>query len=107
MAFVGNRNGPAQSEILSKLGAEYFGCSTEALEEDISFHVSSESLGEVVPVNVDESGQPYLIFRSPVPDELQRFYLEIGGYRLRGDIETYTEEEKDFWTQRRLKDSGK
>jgi hypothetical protein len=100
MAFVGNRNGPAQSEIIWRLGAEYFGCSPEALDEDISFHINSEARGEVVPVNVDESGQPYLIFRSPGPNKLQRFYLEAGGYPLRGDIQTYTEEEKEFWIRR-------
>jgi hypothetical protein len=100
MAFVGNEAGPRQSEIIRKLGREYFGCSAEALAEDILDHASSEARGEVVPVHVDDSGQPYLFFWSPTPGVLQRFYLEAGGYALYGDVQTYSEEEKTFWERR-------
>ncbi len=100
MAFVGNKDGPRQSEIMFKLGAAYFGCSEEALEESISDHVNSEARHEVVPVNVDDDGQPYLVFLSPKAGEVQHFYLEKSGYLLQGQIATYTAEEKSFWEQR-------
>lgn len=56
MSNIGNRNGPRESEILNKLGPNYFGCSAEDLESDISHHQYAESRGEVVPVHIDEKG---------------------------------------------------
>jgi hypothetical protein len=106
MAFVGNRTGPRQSQIIRRLGREYFGCSAEALEEDISDHIRSEDSGEVVPVHVDDSGQPYLVFLSPTPGVLQHFYLEASGYQLFGDIQTYEEKEQGFWEDRVRKQSA-
>jgi hypothetical protein len=103
MAFVGNKNGPRESRILEKLGANYFGCSTDALEEDISHHLRTEQRGEVVPVHVDDSGQPYINYNAPKRGEVQRFYLEEHGIFLHGDIETFDEREKHFWEQRKRK----
>ncbi len=76
MSYIGNRNGPRELEILNKLGPNYFGCSAEDLESDISHHQYAESRGEVVPVHIDEKGRPYIKFSSPKPGETQRFILE-------------------------------
>lgn len=100
MSFLGNKNGPRESEILNKLGPDYFGCSAEALEEDISHHSLAESRGEVVPVHVDEKGRPYLKFSSHKLGETQNFILEDNGYFLEGEIATFTDEEAEHWNKR-------
>ncbi len=100
MAYLGNKDGPRESEILDRLGPAYFGCSIEGLEEDINHHRYAESRGEVVPVHVDEAGRPYVEFSSPIPGRVQRFVLEEHGYHLRGKIETFSIEEKTIWAQR-------
>lgn len=100
MAYLGNKNGPRESDILNRLGPNYFGCSPAGLEEDISYHVYAESRGEVVPVHIDEEGRPYIEFSSSDKSKPQRFYLEENGYILRGDIKTFSEEENDRWKKR-------
>jgi hypothetical protein len=73
VAYLGNLNGPRESEIQDRLGASYFGCSPAALEEDIAHHVYAESRDEVVAVHVDHQGHAYVEFSSPTGGTPQRF----------------------------------
>ncbi len=100
MSYLGNADGPRESEILEKLGPIYFGCSPADLESDISFHNFAESKGEIVPVHVDEKGRPYIIFSSPDPGTTQIFVLEKHGYKLEGEIKTFSENESSLWKNR-------
>ena len=100
MSYLGNKNGPKESEILNKLGSDYFGCSGENLEVDISNHSYAESRDEVVPVHVDEKGRSYVIFSSTRHNMPQRFILEAHGYILKGEIKTFTDEEAAHWKKR-------
>jgi hypothetical protein len=100
MAYLGNKNGPRESEILDRLGPGYFGCSPVGLEDDISFHVFAESRGEVAKVHIDEKGRPYVEFSSPEPGKLNRFVLEEHGYQLKGEIITFTDDEQLRWQKR-------
>lgn len=97
MAFVGNSKGPRESFIIDCMGPNYFGCSAAGLEEDIAFHVEAERRGEVVPVHIDDTGQPFIVFSSSDSKSPQRYYLEEKGYYLEGEIITFTEEEQRAW----------
>jgi hypothetical protein len=97
MAFVGNLKGPRESFILDCLGPNYFGCSVSGLEEDIAFHVDAERRSEVVPVHVDETGKPFIVFSSSDSQKPQRYYLEENGSSLEGEIKTFTDIEQRAW----------
>lgn len=107
MSYLGNKDGPLESDILNRLGNKFFGCTTEALEEDISHHHYAETRGEVVPVHIDEKGRAFVIFSSAGPGKTQRFMLEDHGYILRGDIKTFNEEEAMRWKKRKLAEGSK
>lgn len=62
MAFLGNLHGPRKSEIVEKLGPEYFGIDWKRIENDIEWYKDSERRGEIVPVHVDKEGKPYIVF---------------------------------------------
>lgn len=96
MAFVGNINGPRESEIVEKLGPEYFGITWQKLENEIQWYKDTEQRKEVVPVHIDDEGEPCIIFSSP-DKKGQRFYLKRVGYQLIGQIKTFTEEEQKRW----------
>ena len=106
MAFVGNLKGPRESFILDCLGPNYFGCSIAGLEEDIAFHVEAERRNEVVPVHVDETGQPFIVFSSSDSKKPQRFYLEEKGYFLKGVIKTFTDAEQQAWLGRHKREEN-
>jgi hypothetical protein len=97
MAYLGNENGPRESDILNRMGFSYFGCSPAELEEDISYHYYAESRNEIVPVHIDENGHPYVEFSSLQAGKIYRYILEEHGYKLRGEIKTLTEEEQVRW----------
>ena len=101
MAFIGNRTGPRESEIVDKLGCSYFGITPAQLEYDIELWQESERgrAVEVRAVHVDENGQPY-IYLTQANGVKGRFYLEEHGYYLRGSIKTFTEEEAEYWHRR-------
>ncbi|MEK0336282.1 MAG: hypothetical protein QQN41_02485 [Nitrosopumilus sp.] len=103
MSYAGNLKGPRKSEIVSKLGADYFGITLQVLQNEIlelEYEEEEVTLG-VDPVHVDEKGQPYLEFLAP-GKRIQRYYLEENGYKLEGEIKTYTEEEQIYWKRRKL-----
>ena len=85
MSFLGNKKGPRESEIIEKLGPDYFGISWAELENEISHQRANESREEIVPVMIDSSGEPYIVFSSP-NKQTQRFYLRKEGYKLRGKV---------------------
>jgi hypothetical protein len=60
MSFVGNREGPKKSEIVQKLGPDYFGISMEELEVEIQLYLDDEFNGIVDPVYVDKEGRHLL-----------------------------------------------
>jgi hypothetical protein len=93
MSLLGNLNGPKESEITEKLGPNYFGITWEQLERDIADHVDAENRKEVVPVRIDSSGEPYILFSLP-DKKRQRFYLKREGYHLHGEVLCLTEEDK-------------
>jgi len=100
MAFVGNLEGPRESDIIDRLGSGYFGCSAAGLADDVSSHVLAEIRNEVAPVHVDDRGQPFIEFSSPDPLRPQRYYLEENGFFLEGEIKTFTEIEQQAWIDR-------
>lgn len=102
MAYLGNRDGPRESDILDRMGFSFFGCSPVGLEEDISCHRFAEARGEVVPVHVDQAGRAYVLFSSPVAGKTTKYVLEEHGYNLRGNIATFSEEEFAHWRMRKL-----
>ena len=85
MGFIGNKKGPRMSEILLKLGPDYFSISMEKLEHEIELNWEEEYHGLVDPVYVDKDGRRFLKFYAP-NGTVQRFYLEENGYYLEGDI---------------------
>jgi hypothetical protein len=85
MSFLGNLNGPKESEIIEKLGPDYFGITWAELERDISDHKDAENRNEIIPVRIDDSGEPYILFSSP-DKKGQRFYLQKEGYHLHGSV---------------------
>lgn len=62
MGFISNQNGPRKSEIVLKLGCEYFGITPEELSDEINSYIEEENRGKVDPVHVDENGKPYILF---------------------------------------------
>jgi len=85
MAFVGNRTGPRKSEILSRLGPEYFGITGDELEYEIEQCRQDERDGVVDCVFVDSNSRRYLEFYAP-GGAIQIFYLDEHGYALEGDV---------------------
>lgn len=88
MAYIGNKDGPRESEIVERLGAEYFGISESDLESDVAWYTDEEVRGEVKPVHRDEAGRCYLLFSGP-GGTTQTFYLEEHGLRLTGKVEIH------------------
>ncbi len=86
MSFIGNRKGPRKSEIVQKLGPDYFGISIEKLNADIQLYRDDEYNDIVDSVYVDKEGRHFIEFYVP-NDNIQRFYLEENGYHLEGDID--------------------
>ena len=84
MSFVGSRQGPRKSEIVQKLGPDYFGISMEQLEADIQYLREDEFHGHVDPVHVDKDGRRFIKLNAPGGS--RRFYLEEHGYQLEGDV---------------------
>lgn len=106
MAYLGNKNGPRESDIINRLGYSYFGCSPAELEEDISYHHYAESRDDVMPVHVDENGRPYIELSSPRVGKIHRYILEEHGYMISGEIKTFAEEEHVRWQRRRMTKVG-
>ena len=99
MAFLGNKNGPRESEIVENLGPEYFGINWERLENEIEWYKEGERRNEVASVHIDEEGEPYVIFSSP--DKKNRhFYLNRYGYQLTGLIQTFSNDEQKRWEEK-------
>ncbi|HUU18251.1 MAG TPA: hypothetical protein VMW72_13965 [Sedimentisphaerales bacterium] len=93
MSFVGNRRGPRKSEIVQKLGPDYFGISMDQLEAEIQLYRNDEFNGLFDPVYVDKEERHFIIFNAP-NGGVQRFYLEENGYHLEGSInETQVEDD--------------
>jgi len=90
MSFVGNKNGPRKSEIVEKLGPDYFGISMEQLEVELQLYRDDEFNGVVDPVYMDKEGRHFINFKSPSGD-VQRFYLEDNGYYIKGEVDERTE----------------
>jgi len=86
MSFVGNRKGPRKSEIVQKLGPDYFGISMGELEAEIQLYRDDEFNGLVDPVYVDKEGRHFIKFNAP-NGSVQRFYLVENGYYLEGSID--------------------
>ena len=91
MSFVGSRSGPRKSEIVQKLGPDYFGISLEELQVEIQLYEDDEFNGLVDPVWVDSEGRHFVKFNSP-NGGIQRFYLEENGYYIKGDIHELKED---------------
>ncbi len=87
MSFVGNKKGPRKSEIVQKLGPEYFGISMAELAVEIQLYRDDEFNGVVDPVYVDKYGRHFIKFNAPNNGPHRRFYLEENGYHLEGDID--------------------
>lgn len=94
MSFVGNRKGPRKSEIVQKLGPDYFGISMEELEAEIQLYRYDEYNDLVDPVNVDKEGRHFIKFYAP-NNRKQKFYLEENGYYLEGSIDEIQEEDEE------------
>ncbi len=94
MAFVGNRKGPRKSEIVQKLGPDYFGISMEELEAEIQLYRDDEFNDLVDPVYVDKEGCHFIVLNAP-NGGVQRFYLEENGYHLKGSINEIQAEDDD------------
>jgi phosphoglucomutase len=86
MSFVGSSKGPKKSDIVRKLGPNYFGISMEELEAEIQLYQDDEFNGLVDPVHVDKEGRHFIIFNAP-NGGVQRFYLEENGYYVEGKID--------------------
>lgn len=98
MSFLGSLNGPRESEIVEKLGPDYFGITWEQLEVDISYHRDAERRNEVIPVRIDNSGEPYILFSSP-DKKGQCFYLQKEGYHLYGSVLCTNEQGKRIYVE--------
>ena len=92
MSLVGNRKGPRKSEIVQKLGPEYFGISIKQLEAEIQLYWDDKFNGLVDPVYVDMDGRHFIKFNAP-NDSIQKFYLEENDYFLEGTIDEILEED--------------
>ena len=93
MGYVGNTRGPRKSEIVAKLGNEYFGISKQQLYDEVQLYLEEESRREIDPVRIDETGRQYLTFYAP-EGKLQRFYLDEHGYKLTGKVKAIIDNEE-------------
>lgn len=95
MAFIGNIDGPRESDILEKLGAGFFEISQEALYEDINSHNFAESRSEVTPVLIDENSEPFIKLSGPKIGVI-KFYLRENGYDLSGEVTVKNDQGKEL-----------
>lgn len=79
MAYLGNRKGPRESEIVQRLGNEYFGITPAQLASDIDMFEDSERRNEVQPVCLDEQGRPYVVFPGQAFVEKGSAYVNMDG----------------------------
>ena len=86
MAFLGKVGGPCLSEIIDRLGPEYFGISATALEEDFCNELLSEAVNResVKPVYKDKEGQLCYIFTAP-GNKKQLYHLTPEEIKKLGD----------------------
>lgn len=94
MGFVGNTKGPRKSEIVQKLGPDYFDISMEKLNVEIQLYWDDEFNGLVDPVYVDKDRRHFIKFNAP-NGNIQRFYLEENGYYLEGPVDEIIEEDSE------------
>ena len=86
MAFLGCSTGPRESEVVERLGHNYFGITTAELHEDIQMYEDSERRGEIQPVYLDQIGSPYLILSRRSARSV-RFYFFEHGYSFGPDVD--------------------
>jgi hypothetical protein len=98
MSFLGNLDGPKESEIVEKLGPDYFGITWEELDTDILYYRDSEARKEVIPVRIDNSGEPYLLLSSS-DKKGQPFYFQGEGYRLNGRVLCINEKGEKYYLE--------
>jgi hypothetical protein len=97
VVYPGHLRGPRESEIVDRLGFNYFGISPAHLEYDIEMWQESERLSEVQSVHVDDNRQP-CIFLSKGKIEPARFHL--ARQLFRGWTKTFTKEGAEHWRRR-------
>ncbi|MBN1352431.1 hypothetical protein JXJ21_23740 [candidate division KSB1 bacterium] len=112
MGYIGNASGPKKSELLIHLGHKYFGITIGKLKEDIYENRKDEDEGIVDEVHVDKNGEPYINLivpernlikkawnklRGKSTKKIAKFFFQRHGFKLEGDILTYTESEKLRW----------
>jgi hypothetical protein len=85
LGYIGNLAGPRKSEVVARLGAEYFGISEFQLAAEIEDYTDEERRGVIDPVYLDELCRPYIIFFAP-SGMTQKCELELLGYEIRGKI---------------------
>jgi len=98
MAFVGNKNGPRKSEIVSALGPQHLGISDEQLLRDIGDHEDDERRGVADAVFVNRQGRHFVKFNAP-GGRTQRFYPERHGCVLAGEIKQIPAEDEGSWVR--------
>lgn len=101
MAFIGDKTGPRMSEIIRKLGHNYFGISPALLDEEIQWCEKYERDGVVDPVYMDADGRYFLIFDAP-GGKTQKFYLEENGYVLPNEPEKVKYERNETFDAKEL-----
>jgi phosphoglucomutase len=79
MAYVGDKKGPKMSDILERLGREYFGLSKDAFRKEVYLCEKDEREGVVDPVLLGSDGRYYIIFND-IKGNTKKFYLEEMGY---------------------------
>lgn len=94
MSYIGNRQGPRKSDIVQKLGPDYFGISPQKLDVEIDLYLEDEANGLVDPVCVGSQGRHFVVFNAP-DGKTQKFYLEANGYFLKGAIQETRTEDRD------------
>lgn len=104
MAFLAHSSGQRESELLDRLGYEFFGCNPAELEDVVSSH----HRGEVAPVHVNAESRLYIEFSFRQPPSPRPFYLQDNRYTLPVNIATFTDEEYRRWrTACELRDGTK
>ncbi len=101
MGFVGNKYGPKKSDILLKLGNEFFGLSDEEFKQEIEDNINEEWNKNnpdliIDPVWLDENNEPYLKFYSN-KIRIEKLYLYELGYALKGRILVWGEDRRTKW----------
>lgn len=94
MGFVGNTEGPRKSEIVQKLGPDYFDISIEELNVEIQLYRDDEFNGLVDPVYVDQDGHHLIKFNAP-NGNVQKFFIEENGYYFEGNINEIIEKDSE------------